>query len=115
MSQLFIELYLDEDVSVMVAALLRARGFRATTTLQAGNLGASDLDQLAYASDQRMTLLTHNRRDFETLTQKYFRSGQNHQGVIIAVRRPPREIVQRLLKILNSTTQDEIKNQLRYI
>jgi hypothetical protein len=115
LSQLFIELYLDEDVSVMVAALMRARGFGATTTQQAGNLGGSDHGQLAYATDRRMTLLTHNRRDFETLTQQYFNSSQDHQGVIIAVRRPPREIVQRLLKILNSTTQDEIKNQLRYI
>lgn len=31
MSQLFIALYLDEDVDVLVARLIRARGFSATT------------------------------------------------------------------------------------
>jgi len=40
--QVFIKLYLDEDVSVLLASLIRARGFEAVTTLEAGNLGASD-------------------------------------------------------------------------
>ena len=41
MNRLFIELYLDEDVDVLVADLLRARGFVATTTRDAGNLQAA--------------------------------------------------------------------------
>ncbi len=46
MSQLFIELYLDEDVSVLVADLLRARGFIAMTTQEAGRTGENDASQL---------------------------------------------------------------------
>ena len=38
MNRFFIELYLDEDVDVLVADLLRARGFVATTTRDAGKL-----------------------------------------------------------------------------
>ena len=115
MSQLFIELYLDEDVSVLVADLLRARGFVAETTLAAGNLGCKDAEQLEYATNQRKTLLTHNRVDFEHLAQKYFSSGDEHCGIIIAARHPPSEIIQRLLRILNQFTADEMKNQVRYI
>ena len=48
MKNLFIELYLDEDVDVLVADLVRARGFVVVTTRDAGNLGASDLDQLYF-------------------------------------------------------------------
>ena len=84
MSQLFIELYLDEDVSVLVADLLRARGFVATTTQEAGNLGCSDRRQLEYAISQEKTLLTHNRADFEALAGQYFSSGRAHNGIIIA-------------------------------
>ena len=40
MSRLFAELYLDEDVSALVAELLRARGFDALTTHEAGRKGA---------------------------------------------------------------------------
>ena len=38
MNRFFIELYLDEDVDVLVADLLRARGFVATMTRDAGKL-----------------------------------------------------------------------------
>lgn len=99
----------------MIADLLRARGFIATTTLQVGNLGCSDRDQLEYAIASGKALLTHNRADFEELAQQYFSTGQPHCGIIIAVRRVPNEIVRRLLAILNSTTTEEIQNQLLYI
>ncbi len=36
MNRLFAELYLDEDVSVLIAELLRVRGFTAQTTQEAG-------------------------------------------------------------------------------
>jgi predicted nuclease of predicted toxin-antitoxin system len=114
-NRLFIELYLDEDVSALVADLLRARGFVATTTREAGKLGSSDLEQLEHAIIQDKTLLTHNRADFEALAQQYFSSGRPHYGIVIAVRRSPNEIIRRLLPILNSVTRDEIENQLRYI
>ena len=115
MSQIFIELYLDEDVSVRLADLLRARGFVVNTTLEAGNLGHSDREQLEYAVDRKLTLLTHNRADFEALAVQYFSAGLMHHGIIVAVRRPARDIGARLLPILNSRTSDEIQNQLIYI
>jgi predicted nuclease of predicted toxin-antitoxin system len=114
-NRLFIELYLDEDVDVLVADLLRARGFVATTTRDAGNLQASDAAQLAHAVSRQQTLLTHNRADFEALAQTYLAAGQSHHGIIIAVRHPPYEIVRRLLLILNQVTADEMQDQLRYI
>jgi hypothetical protein len=39
MNRLFIELYLDEDVDVFIADLVRARGFKAITTQEAGQIG----------------------------------------------------------------------------
>lgn len=115
MSSLFIELYLDEDVSVLVAELLRARGFGVQTTQEAGQTGTADDEQLSYAVSQRRALLTHNRDDFVRLAQGYFADGRSHHGIIIAVRRPPHEIVRRLLVILNQATSDEVENQLIYI
>ena len=115
MNRLFIELYLDEDVDVLVADLLRARGFAATTTRDAGNLQATDAAQLAYAVSRQEALLTHNRADFEALARTYLAAGQPHYGIIIATRHPSYEIVRRLLLILNQVTADEMQDQLRYI
>lgn len=115
MSQIFICLYLDEDVNVLVADLLKARGFDAITARDARQLQATDAEQLMYAVSQERTLVTHNRTDFEELVRDYFASGQMHCGVIFAVRRSPQEIAQRLLAILNQVTADEMQNQVRYI
>jgi len=115
MSRLFIEFYLDEDVDVLIASLLRARGFAAITTLEAENIGAEDSRQLEYAAQQRKTLVSHNRVHFENLAADYFASKKRHAGLIIAVRRPPHEITKRLLAILNHITADEMGNQLIYV
>jgi len=114
-NDLFIEIYLDEDVSVLVAELLRARGFVVVTTQQVGNLGTSDRDQLEYATSHQLTLLTHNRADFEKLTQEHYSLGVEHSGVIIAVRRPPMNLVKRLLGVIDSVARDEMRNQIIYI
>jgi predicted nuclease of predicted toxin-antitoxin system len=114
LSKLFIELYLDEDVDVLVADLIRARGFTAITTRDIGNLHKDDDQQLAHAADNQLAFVTHNRADFEARALEYFASGKTHYG-IIAVRRPPQDIVRRLLVILNKVTPDEMVNQIRYI
>ncbi|SRR6266542_765135 len=115
MNRLFIELYLDEDVDVLVADLVRARGFKAATTQEAAQMRNDDAEQLAYAVKHRATLLTHNRVHFETLASEYFAVGTTHHGIIIAVRRPVYELVRRLLIILNRVSAAEMKDSLRYI
>jgi predicted nuclease of predicted toxin-antitoxin system len=115
MSSLFIRLYLDEDVNVLVADLLNARGFDVLTVRDAGQLQSSDEEQLAYAVEQQRALVTHNSSDFEYLIQTYFDTERKHYGVILVVRRSPQEIAKRLLAILNQVTADEMENQVRYI
>lgn len=115
MSRIFIELYLDEDVNVLVADLIRAKGFLATRVRDEAQLQKSDSEQLLYCVSLKKTFVTHNRVDFERLIQGYFQLGKIHYGVIIAIRRPPQEIAIRLLKIINYVTADEMVNQVRYV
>jgi hypothetical protein len=68
-------LYLDEDVSVVVAAILQARGFGVVTARDSGQLGRSDREQL-------------NRVDFENLHKESLKAAKAHSGIIIARRRP---------------------------
>lgn len=112
---LFAQLYLDEDMDVLVARLLEARGFSAMTTQEADCIGQTDREQLAYAVDHERTFLTHNRTDFEQLGKQYFQEDRTHYGVILATRRPPRPLTRRLLHLLNHLTAEELKNQILYI
>lgn len=115
MTRLFISLYLDEDVDVLLAALIRARGFEVETTQEAGQVGKTDEEQFAYATDRSKALLTHNRVDFERLASEYFENGRDHSGILIAVRRHTYELALRTLTLLNSVTADEMRNQIRYL
>ena len=108
------QLYLDEDVSVVVATIPRARGFDAMTTREAGQLGQSDFDQLASAARAGRVLLTQNRIDFERLHREWLEAGRPHAGVVIARRRVAVELAARVGRLLTRLTADELKNQLLY-
>jgi hypothetical protein len=95
--------------------MIAARGFDVLSTIKAGRMGAPDRGQLDFAATQNRALLTHNRRDFELLLQEYFRNGVRHSGLIIAVRRPPRDLTMRVLALLNRNTADEFVNQVFYL
>jgi hypothetical protein len=115
MTRLFIEMYFDEDVSHIAARSLRNRGHRVLTTQETARNRATDAEQLAYAASQNLTLVTHNRVDFDQLAAKYFSEGLSHSGIIIAVRRPASGLVLRLLKVLDRFTADEMRNRLIYL
>lgn len=115
MKSLFIDLYLDEDVDVLLSHLLRSRGFRVATTQEAGRTGSGDEEQLDFAASRREAIFTHNRVDFETLARKWILEERTHSGIIIAVRRRPPELALRTLRLLNLVAADEIENQIRYI
>ncbi len=108
-------IYLDEDVSVVVAAILRARGFEATTARDIRQLGRSDFGQLTFAAAIGCVLLTHNRVDFERLHQEWLQNGRPHKGIIIARRRPPAELAARVGQLLGRLPTGELSNQLLYI
>ena len=115
-STLFIRLYLDEDVSVFVAQLLRPHGFDVLTTREAQNLGQADFAQLQFAAAHQRTILTHNRCDYELLHEGALREQCSHAGILIANRRASDfELARRIMIVLDTFTADELTSQLLYL
>ena len=110
-----LKLYLDEDVDVLVGAVLKSRGFDVVTTVESGNLQNPDHIQLQFATDAGRSMVTHNRIDFEALATQLFERTESHAGIIIARKRPPYEIVERLLGIPGSRSASDMVDQLVYI
>ncbi|MCA1625022.1 MAG: DUF5615 family PIN-like protein [Acidobacteria bacterium] len=107
---MFIKIYLDENISFVVAEILRSRGFAVVTAQEAGNKGLSDEKQLEFALNRGMSILTHDRVDFEELAKQCFANNKSHNGIIIVFPHPPQEIAQRMIVILNKITADEMTN-----
>jgi predicted nuclease of predicted toxin-antitoxin system len=112
---LFAKVYLDENVDIWLAALLRHRGFCATTTHAVGLLHADDRTQLSYAAINGYCLVTHNLREFEALHDSFLSAGQSHAGIIIASAKNVYRLADRLARLLNTLTADEIANQILYV
>ena len=61
--------YTDEDVEPGLVSALRRLGHNATRTVDAGQAGADDAEQLAYAARHGLILITHNRQHFRSLNR----------------------------------------------
>lgn len=112
---LYIALYLDEDVTQELALVLRERGYDVISAIEAGLLGYSDDKQLEYAISQGRAVLTYNSTDYADLATEGFESRREHPGIIISQQFSKRrfgELLRQVLKLLNSLTRDEMRNQV---
>lgn len=83
-------LYLDEDLSKDLGALLRADGLDAFHTRELGRAGATDPQQLAFAVEENRTIITANLVHFRMLHEAWILSAplQNptnprpHPGIV---------------------------------
>lgn len=107
-------LYTDEDMSALIATLLRSRGLDVTTVPEQATLGKTDREQLEFAVSLGRCILTHNRVDFERLHLQYMEENKQHSGIIIAPQKNAYEVARRIGILVNALTADEIINQLLY-
>jgi hypothetical protein len=59
-----IRLFTDEDIYGQAAPQLRARGFDAVSTPEAGRIGESDESQLIWANAEGRIIVSFNIKDF---------------------------------------------------
>lgn len=69
--------------------------------------------QLAYAVSERRAVVTFNHKDFVPLHLKYMEAGKEHWGIILSTEEPMNVVRQRLLKMLHSFWDEDLKNQIR--
>ncbi|MEH2436760.1 MAG: DUF5615 family PIN-like protein [Nostoc sp.] len=110
----FAALYSDEDMSALVATLLRSRGLDIVTVPEQVTLGKTDREQLEFATSVGRCILTHNRVDFERLHLQYIEENKEHFGIIIVPQKNAYEVAQRIGILVSTLTADEIRNQLLY-
>jgi predicted nuclease of predicted toxin-antitoxin system len=109
------KLYLDEHLSPRIASQLRKYGFDAVTLHDREMLSKDDQEQLTAAVSERRVLVTCNFRDFVGLNGIWAAEGKHHWGIVLTTEEPTGILIKRLLKLLNSLSADELKNQIRWL
>lgn len=109
------KLHLNEHMSWHLAEQLRKYGFDVTSTLELGMVEADDDVQLAFAVSQQRAIVTINHKDFEPLHEKYLAEGKDHCGIILSTEETVHEYRRRLLRLLNTLSAEDLKNQMRWL
>lgn len=109
------KLHLNEHLSPRLAQQLRAYGFDVTSTLEMKMVEADDDEQLAYAASSGRAIVTFNHKDFALRHDHYLAEGKDHWGIILSTEESMDVMRRRLLKLLNTVSSDELKNQMRWL
>jgi len=109
------KLYLNEHLSPRLAEQLRQHGFDVTATLEAKRGEADDDEQLAYAASEQRALVTFNHKDFAVRHERYRAEGKEHWGIILSTEETVDVLRRRLLRLLNTLSAEELKNQIRWL
>ncbi|NEP37750.1 DUF5615 family PIN-like protein [Moorena sp. SIO3B2] len=112
--RIIVAIYTDEDVSGLVATLLKSRGLDVTTVPEQGTIGKTDREQLEFATSIDRALLTHNRIDFERLNLEYIKEEKQHSGIIVVPQKNAYEVARRVGILVSMLAIEEIRNQLLY-
>ncbi len=113
-----IALYLDENVSLLVATVLSNEHFVVVSAHEVGMIGANDEEQLQYAAAHGRVLLIFNQKHFRPLYDTWWSAGQSHNGIILSREYKKDEIADLLQLIRNLLTQaspDDLRNSLVYL
>jgi hypothetical protein len=110
-----IELFLDEDVHSGLALALRKRGYDAIHAQELDRKGRADSDQLIFATNRERSLFTFNVKDFVILHNQYVKIQHDHWGIIVSKQLPFSETMSRLLRLLQRTAKESMKNHLEFL
>ena len=108
-----LRLYLDEDISPVLATLLRDAGYDAVSAHEVGALRDTDPEQLARATSAGRAILTYNCRHFHALATEAAASGQEYAGIIISFHQYDADQVGSLFRAMRRFIDDHSAEQLR--
>jgi hypothetical protein len=110
-----IAFYLDEDIQSGLAEALRIRGVNLLTTMEAGMIGSDDIQQLIFASENKRSLVSYNKRDFARLHYQWMSKQKTHQGIILSDQLAIGVVLRRLMRLYFSVKNKDMLNRLEYL
>ncbi len=110
-----IALYLDEHIQLALAEALRARGVDILTTLEAKNIGLHDVDQLAFAAQNRRSFFSYDKRHFAKIHYEWMRMKRQHAGIILSDQLAVGLLLRRVMKLYLSLNTEDMMNRLEYL
>ena len=113
-----IALYLDENISPLLAVLLRREKYDVTSAHEVDMQGRSDVAQLEYAASHGRAILTFDVKHFCRLHQEWWLSQRPHSGIVVSPEYRTGQIaeVTRLVRnLMAQNNPNDLDNQLVFL
>ena len=107
------KLLCDENIEYEVTLALQRARLDALHIKDLDRKGYSDPSQLQTAILHERILLTYDRTDFLELNRPFLESGASYPGIIVAKTRTVREVIRRVLLLLDR--YDDVTSNVWYI
>jgi len=107
-----VKFHTDENVTEAVALGLRRRGLDVTTTSEAGLMGATDDDQLAYSLRETRVMVSH-----DTDMLRLAAAGQQHAGIAYCHKQKYKvgDLILKLLALASRVSAEEMMNRVEFL
>lgn len=109
------KLLLDEQIWKRLASLMREKGFDVVHVYEAGLDHTDDGIVLSAAVEKHRAVVTFNIKHFMPFITQYFDDGKEHYGIVVSDEVSRGELQRRVTKLLESITEEELKNTVRYL
>jgi hypothetical protein len=111
--------YLDEDaMRNSLLRGLRSRGIDVVSALHVGLIGASDEENLAFATQQNRVLFSFNVADFCRIHTDWLAGEKRHSGIVLDQQRRQRSVgtlMQGLLRLGAQNNPTEMLDRLEFL
>ena len=96
---------------------LRMSGIVVTTVAEARMRGRTDAEQLAFATQGGMVLVSFNVRDYMRLHGELVRAGEHHTGMVLGIQRRfgIGELQRRLARIAMTLDPDDMVDRVEFL
>ncbi len=108
-------LHLNEHLSTRLATQLRKYQFDVTCSQESALLSGTDREQLARAISEQRAIVTFDVGDYMQLHEECLSEGREHWGIVFSTEESLNILLHRLLRLLNSLSADELRNQVRWL
>ncbi|OGI13249.1 MAG: hypothetical protein A3I68_02355 [Candidatus Melainabacteria bacterium RIFCSPLOWO2_02_FULL_35_15] len=114
------KLYLDENISPLVAKKLREKGFDVISVHENNTRSKSDIEQFELAIREKRAIVTYDVIDFTDLAKGYIAKVKPHSGIILVSNKTipqgnSKKLAVSLEKLLHHKEKDFLENRIVYL
>ena len=114
------KLYLDENISQLVAKKLREKGYDVISVHENHTQSKSDIEQFELAISENRAIVTYNIGDFIDLAKEYISRGKPHYGIILVSNKTIpqgnlKKLINFLERLLKNKEKDFLENKILFL